>query len=348
MNRKQNIKYQTLIGNSKVEMESFSVSMGEEPYRGRQLFDWLYNKKSDIIDEMSDLPVMFRNKIKECAVVHPLAQITQCISGTKLTKKFLFQLQNGNQIESVLMKEKDRTTICVSTQVGCAVNCDFCATARMGFIQNLSVGEIVDQFLHLNNLSPGPVTNVVFMGMGEPLLNYKNVIAAANLLNDTDGINMGAKRITISTAGIISKIIQFSNEAHKYKLAISLNGSTQDQRLKTMPITVSHPLDELLSAAKNYTRKNNTSVTFEYVLLKDINEKIDDAYRLREMLSHINCKLNIIPYNDIGGLYARPNDESIKSFITILKKATFPVTVRWSKGVGIDAGCGQLATEVKE
>ena len=345
MNHPRNLEYQVLVGQSKTQLELFAESLGEQSYRGRQLFDWLYHQKNDIIDEMTDLPVLFREQVKKSAIVHPLVQVTQSDSGSKQTKKFLFQLQDGNQIESVLMKEKDRTTICISTQVGCAVNCDFCATAAMGFIQNLSAGEIVDQFLQLKKFSSGPITNVVFMGMGEPLLNYKNVIAAADLLHDPDGINMGAKRITISTAGIIPKIKQFTAEAHKYKLAISLNGSTQEQRLRTMPISAAQPLEELLAAATCYTRENKTRVTFEYVLIKDINEKIEDAQRLQEMLSPINCKLNVIPYNEIGGVYVRPDNEKIQTFLSALKKAPFPVTVRWSKGVGIDAGCGQLATK---
>ena len=347
MNHSQNLKYQALVGMSKTQLESFAVSLGEQSYRGRQLFDWLYHQKKDTIDEMTDLPARFRNQVKNSAIVHPLIQVAQSDSGSKRTKKFLFQLQNGNQIESVLMKDGSRNTICLSTQVGCAVNCDFCATATMGFVQNLSTGEIVDQFLQLKKLSFGSINNVVFMGMGEPLLNYKNVIAAADLLHDPDGINMGSKRITISTAGIISKIKQFSIEAHKYKLAISLNASNQEQRIRIMPISATQPLDELISAARNYTQQNKTRVTFEYVLMKDINEKIEDAQRLLVMLSSINCKLNVIPYNKTGRDYVRPKDENIQSFLSILEKAPFPVTVRWSKGVEIDAGCGQLVTRTK-
>ena len=347
MNRYMKLNNQVLIGSSKSQLESLAVSLGEKPYRGRQLFDWLYRQTIDDIEEMTDLPVFFRKRIKNSMTLHPLTQIKNSDSNTKLTKKFLFKLQNGNQIESVFMEQKERITICISTQVGCALDCDFCATAKMGFVQNLSPGEIIDQFLQLKRLSRKPITNIVFMGMGEPFLNYKNVIAAAELLHNPEGINIGAKRITISTAGIIPKIKQFTIDGHKYKLAVSLNGTTQEQRLKTMPVTIKHPLDELLVTVKDYVQKNKTRVTFEYVLMKDINDSMEDAKRLKKMLSSINCKLNIIPYNDIGGVYLRPNNSKIQFFLSGLDKAPFPVTVRWSKGVKIDAGCGQLVTRIE-
>ncbi len=347
MNRYMKLNNQVLIGSSKSQLESLAVSLGEKPYRGKQLFDWIYRQTIDDIEEMTDLPVFFRKRIKNFTTLHPLTQIKNLDSNTKLTKKFLFKLQNGNQIESVFMEQKERITICISTQVGCALDCDFCATAKMGFVQNLSPGEIIDQFLQLKRLSRKPITNIVFMGMGEPFLNYKNVIAAAELLHNPEGINIGAKRITISTAGIIPKIKQFTIDGHKYKLAVSLNGTTQEQRLKTMPVTIKHPLDELLVTVKDYVQKNKTRVTFEYVLMKDINDSMEDAKRLKKMLSSINCKLNIIPYNDIGGVYLRPNNSKIQFFLSGLDKAPFPVTVRWSKGVKIDAGCGQLVTRIE-
>ena len=332
-----------LIGQTLSQLESFAISLGCQEFRGRQLFDWLYSKQVDDYDKMSNLPINFREQLKEIDV-HPLRLINKNISISKKTQKYLFQLNNGKLIESVLMKEGERVTACLSTQVGCAVDCDFCATAKMGFVQNLTSGEILDQYLHLQKISKHRITNIVFMGMGEPFLNYENTIESANLLHHPKGINMGAWRITISTAGIIRKINQYTREGHPYKLAVSLNASNELQRLKTMPITKSNKFEDLINSSKNYTLQSKKKITFEYVMLSNINDNPDDAKALIRQLSSINCKLNLIPYNEINGDYRRPSNEKIDNFLKILVKAPFTVTIRWSKGQEIDAGCGQLAT----
>jgi len=241
------------------------------------------------------------------------------------------------------MQEGNRTTACLSSQVGCAMDCDFCATAKMGFQKNLSVGEIVDQFLFLQQKSQKKITNVVFMGMGEPFLNYARVIKAADLLNESDGIDLGARRITISTVGIIPRIKQFSKEGHRYKLAISLNGTTQNQRLQTMPAAKKYPIHMLIDAAKNYYETANRFPTFEYVLMNNLNDRTTDAENLIKLIGNLPCKVNLIPYNEIGGDYKRPSHDRLTRFINALKNVPFTVTVRWSNGTEIDAGCGQLA-----
>lgn len=332
-----------LIGQTLSQLESFAISLGCQEFRGRQLFDWLYSKQVDDYDKMSNLSINFREQLKEIDV-HPLKLMNKNISSSKKTQKYLFQLNNGQLIESVLMKEGERVTACLSTQVGCAVDCDFCATAKMGFVQNLTSGEILDQYLHLQKISKHRITNIVFMGMGEPFLNYDNTIESANLLHHPKGINMGAWRITISTAGIIRKINQYTKEGHSYKLAVSLNASNELQRLKTMPITKSNQFKDLINSSKNYTLQSKKKITFEYVMLSNINDNPDDAKALIRQLSSINCKLNLIPYNEINGDYRRPSNEKIDNFLKILVNAPFPVTIRWSKGQEIDAGCGQLAT----
>ena len=332
-----------LIGQTLSQLESFAISLGCQEFRGRQLFDWLYSKQVDDYDKMSNLSINFREQLKEIDV-HPLKLMNKNISSSKKTQKYLFQLNNGQLIESVLMKEGERVTACLSTQVGCAVDCDFCATAKMGFVQNLTSGEILDQYLHLQKISKHRITNIVFMGMGEPFLNYDNTIESANLLHHPKGINMGAWRITISTAGIIRKINQYTKEEHPYKLAVSLNASNELQRLKTMPITKSNQFKDLINSSKNYTLQSKKKITFEYVMLSNINDNPDDAKALIRQLSSINCKLNLIPYNEINGDYRRPSNEKIDNFLKILVNAPFPVTIRWSKGQEIDAGCGQLAT----
>ena len=242
------------------------------------------------------------------------------------------------------MKEGNRVTLCLSTQVGCALDCKFCATAKMGFKENLNSGEILDQYLLIRQKVKKPITNIVFMGMGEPFLNYKNVIKAAHLLHSPDGINMSTKRITISTAGVIDKIKRFTKEKEKFKLAISLNGTTNEQRSLIMPITLKNSLDDLLDASKKYTESSNRWLTFEYVLLKERNDTAEDANRLIALLTEVQrCKLNVIPYNEIDGEFQRPNQNQIQAFMNKLRSAQFPVTIRWSKGTDIDAGCGQLA-----
>ena len=259
---------------------------------------------------MSDLPISLREKLSDIPL-HTLKMVNNDVSTSKQTQKYLFELESGEKIESVLMVDGKRVTICLSTQVGCAVDCDFCATGKMGFIQNLTAGEILDQFLQLQKIIEKKITNIVFMGMGEPFLNYNNSILAADLLHHPKGINMGAWRITISTAGITKKIKQFANDAHPYKLAVSLNGSSQEQRLMTMPITKTQSFSELLEVSQYYTHRSRKRVTFEYVLMAGVNDDPIDAKNLKEILAHINCKLNLIPYNEINGPYRRPSDLSL-------------------------------------
>ncbi|MFL2983717.1 MAG: 23S rRNA (adenine(2503)-C(2))-methyltransferase RlmN [Candidatus Neomarinimicrobiota bacterium] len=335
---------QSLIGKTLKEIESLVISLGTEKFRGMQLFDWLYSKQVDDYDQMSNLPAILREKLANISI-HPLKLLNKNISNSKQTQKYLFALENGNMIESVIMMDGKRTTVCLSTQVGCAVDCDFCATAKMGFVQNLTVGEIVDQFLQLQKISCQRITNVVFMGMGEPFLNYEHTIRAAHLLHHPKGINMGAWRITISTSGITRKINQFAKEGHPYKLAVSLNASNEKQRLRTMPITKAYPFLDLINASRQYTISSRKKITFEYVMIANINDDPQDAIVLIDLLGSINCKLNIIPYNEIEGPYKRPNNRRVDNFLNILENAPFSVTVRWSKGQGIDAGCGQLATK---
>lgn len=332
-----------LIGQSEADLETICDSFKEPLFRTKQLFSWLYKSKVNSFREMRNFPIELRNKFEKEFCIHPLEFVHVTGSTAESTRKFLFRLQTSELVESVLIKEGNRTTICVSSQVGCAADCQFCATASMGFQKNLNVGEIVDQFLQVGSSAQTPISNVVFMGMGEPFLNYKNVIAAANLLNNKNGIKLGARRITISTVGIIPKIIRFSDEKHRYKLAVSLNGSSQKIRFKTMPIAEKYPLTELLTATDYYTTKSGQPVTFEYVLMDKITDGIDNARKLINMLNGRRCKLNVIPYNEIGGKYKRPSENGIKSFLEALQNTRFPVMTRWSKGTDIHAGCGQLA-----
>ena len=292
---------------------------------------------------MKNIPSSLISQLEKKIKLHSLDLIE--ITGVKNDpiRKFLFKTKKGNQIESVLMHDKKRTTICVSSQSGCILDCNFCATASMGFLQNLSSTEILDQVLYLASYSESKITNIVYMGMGEPLMNYRSVMESGTLLKTKMGL--GTKRITISTAGIASKIRQIADDNYGFKLAISLNASNENTRNKIMPITKKYSLLKIMKAAEYYFNKTKKLVTFEYVLLKDVNASVSDAQNLMNLLKNFPCKLNVIPYNEIDGDYKRPDIENIESFLSSLDAAPFMVTVRWSNGTDINAGCGQLAVK---
>jgi len=323
------------------EVSSLIKELDESQFRVQQIQNWVFDHYVETWDAMENLPIHIRDKLSARLPLHPLEINHITDSENASTQKILFQTLNGYPIESVLMYDQKRTTVCISSQVGCAVDCKFCATASMGFIHNLSTGEMVDQVIHLQRQSKTKITNVVFMGMGEPFLNYRRVIKTAEILNKKMGF--GARRITISTAGIVPKIRQMAEENHKYKLAISLNATNELSRERIMPLTNTYTLKSLMDSAHYYYQKTRRLITFEYVLLKDINDSPNDGERLLVLLESLPCKVNVIPYNEIGGLYNRPSENTINAFLDSLKHAPFTVTVRWSKGTEIDAGCGQLA-----
>ena len=340
-------KYSTfpLVGQAINDLKMIMSSYSVESFRSRQLFHWLYVKQVNSFDEMVNIPKPLREKLQLDTTIHSLTLLQVEGSKTGTTRKFLFQLESGEKIETVLMVDKNRTTVCLSTQVGCAVDCRFCATGKMGLVKNLSVSEITDQFLLVQGQSQKKITNVVFMGMGEPFLNYDQVMNAAELLNHPEGIRLGVRKITISTVGIVPKIKQYTEEGRGFKLAISLNASEQQQRMSIMPIAEKYTLKDTLKAAQFYFNKTNKLLTFEYVLMKGINDQIIDAKKLIKLIGDLPCKVNVIPYNEIGGEFARPGQGKIQSFVRALKAAPFTVTVRWSYGTTIQAGCGQLAVK---
>jgi 23S rRNA (adenine2503-C2)-methyltransferase len=332
----------SLIGMSIDDFISIVTDFDEKKYRAEQIFNWIYKRNVQSFDKMENIPKQLILNIADNYLLNPLKVLKVTGGKSEKTRKYLLKCQDGKKIETVIMKEQERITICLSSQIGCSLGCEFCATGRMRLIRNLTVGEIVAQYLLLLKESERPITNVVFMGMGEPFLNYENVIKAADLLNNPDGINLAGRHITISTAGIVPKIKRFAKEKQRYKLAISLNGSTQDLRLKTMPIAKKYTIDKLIESVKYYYGETKFLVTFEYVLIADFNDSVSDAKHLIDLISCVPCKLNIIPYNDIGGKFKRPSDEKIREFIRNFANAPFIVTTRWSKGADINAGCGQL------
>jgi 23S rRNA (adenine2503-C2)-methyltransferase len=251
-------------------------------------------------------------------------------------------LTDGELIESVLIVEKSRKTVCVSTQVGCALKCTFCATGKMGFLRNLSAGEIIEQVWFIKNHFDQGVSNVVFMGMGEPFLNYDFSLHAAKILADDGGMAIAARKITISTSGIIPRIKQYADEGHKFKLAISIHTLDTNLRTRLMPINKKYPLAELVESMKYYTQKTKKRITLEYVLLEGENDSTRDAYRLVELAKLIPCKINILYYNPTDGPHRTPTEEQIQPFIKLITKAPAAVTIRRSKGNDINAACGQL------
>ena len=335
----------TIKGISINELEQFITQSGFPKYRAHQIYNWLYKQGTHDIQCMNNLSNDLQSFLIDNTIANTLTLFKQVECDN--TIKFLFKTKIGQYIESVSMIEDNKHTICLSSQVGCSLDCDFCATGKMGFINNLSTGEIIDQLLFIKNNVKLPITNIVFMGMGEPFLNYNNVINAAKLMNDSAGLNFGANRITISTAGIIPKINQFIEDKLKFNLAISLNASDDITRNKLMPINKKWPISALLQAAKNFNKHHRNNITFEYVLIDSINDSKDDAIRLAKLLKNSDCKLNIIPFNYIGNEYKRPTVESIENFLKTLHQEHkgFRILVRWSKGVDINAGCGQLATK---
>jgi 23S rRNA (adenine2503-C2)-methyltransferase len=259
--------------------------------------------------------------------------------------KILFRTHDSNFIETVSMVDKNRHTVCLSSQVGCALDCHFCATGKMGLKRNLSTGEIVDQLIYVRESIDQPITNVVFMGMGEPFHNYDNVLNASDIFHSPKGFNLASTRITISTVGLLPQINQFIKEKRRYKLAISLNASNDKVRTDIMPINKKWSIVDLVNAGKEYSNQKKRLVMFEYVLLKGINDSEEDALELARLLQGIPCKINLIPYNEIEGKYQRPDESTITKFSEILHnyRDEYRVLVRWSKGQDIAAGCGQLA-----
>ncbi len=324
------------------EMEKWVVTRGFPAYRGRQLFLWLNHKGLSSADDMLNLPAALREQIRKEGNTELLQAVDHDGSVISSTRKVLFRLQDGRYAETVLIFAGDRRTVCVSSQVGCALGCDFCQTGKMGFLRNLSSGEILSQLLYMMRVAAQPVTNVVFMGMGEPFLNFDAVAAACSVMNHEAGMNISARKITVSTAGIIPGIQRFGELTGQYKLAISLNSPFQDERSRIMPISSKYPVDDLLEAVRRYVDSGGKRVTFEYVCLDGLNMTPRHADALVRKLRGLNCKLNLIPFNETDSTYLRPSEKAMADFEERLRSAPFPVMIRWSGGRDSRAACGQL------
>ena len=333
-----------LLGKDLLELSDICIKNDLPKFHGEQLYKWMYQKATLNINDMSNIPIKLKKIISDSYTINVLTTEKKFNSHNEDTVKYLFKTSDNKLIESVSMIDNKRHTLCISSQIGCSVDCDFCATAKMGIIRNLDCGEIIQQLIIISNERELPITNIVFMGMGEPFLNYKNVIKSCKIMYDSKGFNLSSKKITISTSGILPKIEKFISEKHKYKLAISLNASNNITRDKLIPINKKWPIENILTAIKKYNYKKYRPIMFEYVLMEDINDSEQNAMELAKLLKNINCKINIIPYNETEGHYRRSN--KIDIFVNQLKRinSNYRVLIRCSKGQDIEAACGQLAT----
>ncbi len=313
-------------------------------FRARQIFGWLHHHAAASFHEMANLPKELRRRLEDLfGQPWPLNLVTKRVAGDG-TEKYLFALDSGGTIETVLLPEEKRQTVCISTQVGCAMNCSFCATGKSGFQRDLTAGEITAQVLFVQNRLQGEgkqLTNVVYMGMGEPLANYEAVLRSVRLLNHPQGLNLGARRITISTCGLAPRIRQLAEEDLQVNLAVSLHAATDQARSAIMPINKAYSLNELLAACDYYTAKTNRRISYEYALISEFNDAPEQAERLGELLRGRLCHVNLIPVNPVDQ-EVRPSPQRIAAFARVLERAGVPVSIRKERGTDIEAACGQL------
>jgi 23S rRNA (adenine2503-C2)-methyltransferase len=328
------------------QLQSWVIAQGEPPFRARQLYEWIYRSLVLDFEDMTNLPGSLRRKLQDLAVMRPLLALDTATSANGLTAKTLFQLPDGETIEAVLMRYEGRHTVCISSQVGCAIGCPFCATGQSGFTRNLSSGEIIAQVLHFayqlheQELS---ITNVVFMGMGEPLANYEATWQAVEVLNDKKGFGLGARRFTVSTVGLVPGIRRLAQEQIAIGLAVSLHAANDALRDRLVPINKRYPLSKLLDACREYILHTGRRVSFEYALMEGINDSPSQATELGYLLRGMLCHVNLIPLNPSEGCTCRPSSHgSTMAFRRELNRLGIANTVRLERGRDIQAGCGQL------
>lgn len=334
---------------SLAELASQLKELGMEGFRARQVKQWLYQKQVSSFDEMTNIGKEYRDLLKKHYEI-PRFEIAESQISFDGTKKYLLQLPDGKQIESVLIPDKDRNTLCVSSQVGCAMDCKFCLTATMGLVRNLSIYEYVEQVgAVLRDIGDQKrLSNLVFMGMGEPLANTKNLYPALEILLDPECFNFSRHHITVSTSGLAPQIEKFGDET-QVKLAVSLNATTDESRNTVMPVNKKFPLEKLFESLRKMHLPKRNRITFEYVMLHGVNDSLDDAKRLVKILSTLKAKINLIPFNEFpGSPFKRPPDEWVHTFQKVLLDKGFVVNVRRSRGRDILGACGQLATTSKK
>ena len=324
------------------ELKEEFVSIGEKSFRAEQVFKWIYEQNATFFDEMTNLSLELREKLKENYTLNAF-KILKKQKSADGTIKYLFDVLDGNGVETVLMKYHHGYSLCVSSQIGCKMGCKFCASTGIPFIRNLSSGEIVEELLAVQRDENIKISNVVFMGIGEPLDNYENVVNAIRILNNQKGLSIGARHISISTSGLVPKIYKLAEENIQCTLSISLHATTDEKRSSMMPVNNRYNIEELLQACKDYIAKTNRRISFEYALAKDNNDNLEDAKRLVKLLKGMLCHVNLIPINKIeNGNYTKSSNENILKFRDYLNDHGIVATVRRELGSDIDAACGQL------
>jgi 23S rRNA (adenine2503-C2)-methyltransferase len=340
-----NTKKQNILELDRKELIAWLNGQRIEPYRADQILKWIYLRQTDRFDRMTDIAKDIRPLLDDHFTISRL-QIENVETSIDGSRKYLFKLEDGKYIESVLIPERDHYTLCISSQVGCAQNCRFCLTASGGFQRNLTRGEIVSQIRDIKNALQDSMSlsNLVFMGMGEPLANYKNLVGAIAVITDSShGLGFAGRRVTVSTAGLASRLSDLGRDT-RVNLAVSLNAADNATRSRLMPINRKFPIEKLLKACQNFPLRGGRRITFEYVLLKDVNDSFEDAKRLARLLRPIKAKINLIPFNPHKGCqYQQPNEDHILRFQKILIDKNYTVMIRQSKGQDISAACGQLA-----
>ncbi|HBA63189.1 MAG TPA: 23S rRNA (adenine(2503)-C(2))-methyltransferase RlmN [Lachnospiraceae bacterium] len=335
----------------KKDIRSFTIQqlqeemqrIGEKPFRSRQIYEWLHVKLADAFDEMTNLSKSLREKLEAEYEICPAKLVERQISKLDGTNKFLFELQDGNMVESVLMKYKHGNSVCISSQAGCRMGCRFCASTLGGLIRNLTPGEMLGQIYQVQKISGERVSNVVVMGTGEPLDNYDNMVQFIHMLSDENGLHISQRNITLSTCGIVPNMKRLAKEHFQITLALSLHGATQEKRSALMPIANKYGLDEVMEACEEYFRETGRRMSFEYSLVHGVNDMPEDERELIQLLKGKNCHLNLIPVNPIKERdFVRPSRESAVNFKNKLEKSGINVTIRREMGSDIDGACGQL------
>ena len=324
-------------------MKDEIAALGEKPFRAKQIYEWLHVKLADEFAEMTNLSKSLREKLEEQYAILPVKMLERQVSQIDGTNKFLFRLHDGNVVESVLMKYKHGNSVCISSQVGCRMGCAFCASTIGGLQRNLSASEMLGQIYQIQKITQERVSNVVIMGTGEPMDNYDNFLKFIHLLTDEYGLNISQRNVTVSTCGIVPKILELAKEHLQITLALSLHGSNQEKRRKLMPVANKYDLSEVLAACDTYFNETGRRVTFEYSLVHDVNDTEEDARELIALLKPRNCHLNLIPVNPVKERdFIRPSRKSALNFKNKLEKSGINVTIRREMGSDIDGACGQL------
>ncbi len=344
MNEKTDIKSLNLQ-----EMQEFMLAIGEKKFRAKQIYEWLHEKQVTSFCEMTNLSKKFQEKLEKCAEITVLEKVEVQISKLDGTRKYLFRLQDGNVIESVLMKYKHGNSVCISSQVGCRMGCRFCASTLDGLVRGLTAGEMLEQIYRIGQDIGERISNVVVMGSGEPLDNYENLLKFIELLTDENGLHISQRNLTVSTCGIVPKMRQLAEQQFQMTLALSLHASNQEKRKKLMPIANKYDISETLDACRYYFEKTGRRITFEYSLVGGVNDTDEDAAELSSLIKGMNCHVNLIPVNPVQERdYVQSKQEVISNFKNKLEKNGINVTIRREMGRDIDGACGQLRKRYME